>query len=590
MSKPILLSLVLLSATGIIAHGSTAIADVSEQIVKTVKEFEYSDAVAKDLLEMVSGWKDPQDRSLLDSSKKKLKQAKEEHQRGDMSEKELADVELDVIGNLVRSIKRQVTYESSASDLSTLINNSKANCLGFTQLFYVLGNAIGLSIGAVVVKDMGERPYYWIIKWEKGGAKYVPSEMSMRPSTFVGHVVGSVYLGDGKEAMVDLASNRELRGPFEFEEVYRKVGIYWEKSETDENPLFYPRIRKLSHKSFIGDIKMSRATQYLESKEYEKMISILSEASSLNPEDALVYFNRAQAYTGLAKFTEAEADYRRALDLDPKFPLAYQELGKLHMRTGEYKKAYVAFQQALACDPDLAESYLNMAELQFASGDYLAATKGYIIARIQFSKGGPWSDQPVSKEILGHISYRQGMSWYELKIYYVSETYFLEALKSDPTLENKVEKMLKLIKTQRVQNLKDLNPSNIPELIAQAKSNDFPADQLAMESLVTLGPLAIPALVEILKDKDELPGFFYRVCEALAAIGRTHNEVVSILIQDLKDPSAYLGVKEVLIRLGETAIPALQKAATGQDENLCKKIEDILERIEADRNRKTKNQ
>jgi len=580
MSKPILLTLVLLSATWNVAHGSTEIGDVSEQIVKIVKKFEYSETVAKDFLEMVSGWKDPRGRNLLDSSKKRLKQVKEKYQRGDMSEEELADIELDVIGNLVRGIKRQFSYESSTSNLSILIKNSRANCLGFTQLFFILGNAIGLSVGAVDVKDMGERPYYWIIKWEKAGPKYIPSETTMRPSTFAGHVVGLVYLADGKEVMVDLASNRELRGPFEFEEVYKKVGIYWEKSESDEDSLFYPRIRKLSHKDFIGDIKMSRATQYLESKEYEKMILILSEASSLNPEDALVYFNRAQAYAGLAKFTEAEADYRRALDLDPKFPLAYQELGKLHMRAGKYKKAYAAFQQALACDPDLAESYLNMAELQFASGSYLAAAKGYIIARIQFSKGGPFSAKPLSKEILGHISYQQGMSWYELKIYYVSETYFVEALKSDPTLENKVEKMLTLIETQRAKNLKDLNPSDIPELIAQTKSNDFPADQLAMESLVTLGPLAVPALMEILKDKNEMYGFIYRVCDALAAIGRAHNEVLPTLIQTLKDPSAYLHVQEVLIRLGELAIPALKKAATDQDEDLRKKIGQILKRIE----------
>lgn len=581
MSKPILLTLVLLSATWNVAHGSTEIGDVSEQIVKIVKEFEYSETVAKDFLEMVSGWKDPRGRNLLDSSKKRLKQVKEKYQRGDMSEKELVDVELDVIGNLVRRIKQQFSYESGASNLNTLIKNSKANCLGFTQLFFILGNAIGLSVGAVDVKDVGERPHFWFIKWEKGGPKYIPSVTNMRPSTFAGHVVGLVYLADGKEVMVDLASNRELRGPFEFEEVYKKVGIYWEKSESDEDSLFYPRIRKLSHKGLIGDIKMSRATQYLESKEYEKMILILSEASSLNPEDNLVYFNRAQTYAGLDKFTEAEADYRRALDLDPKFPLAYQELGKLHMRTGKYQEAYAAFKQALACDDDLAESYLNIAEIQFASGNYVAASMSYLMAKIKFGERKHWTDQEsASKAILGHIDYQRGMSWYELKIYYLSEICFADALKSDPTLENKIEKMLTLIETRRAQNLKHLNPSDILELIVQAKSNDFPADQQAMESLVTLGPLAVPALMEILKDKNEMHGFIYRVCDGLAAIGRAHNEVLPTLIQTLKDPSAYLRVQEVLIRLGELAIPALKKAATDQDEDLRKRISQILKRIE----------
>jgi len=581
MRKVICLNLFLLFTIAILTLGSTGNVAVSEQTVQLVKELGYSDTVAQDFVNMVISWKDAQGRALLDSSNERLGQVKEAHRQGKISKKELADIELNVIRNLVRRIKQEFSYERGASDLSILTKRYRANCLGFTQLFFILGNAIGVSVEAVDVRDMGERPLFEAISWKNGVPKRTPSVTSMRPSTFSGHVVDLVNLADGSKVLVDLASNREIRGPFEFEKVYKKTGIIWETSEPGKDSLFYPRIRKVSKKNLIGNIKMSKADTHWESEDYTKIIPILDEAMSLDTEGAHIYFNRAQAYFKLGKFTEAEADYRRALDLDPKFPLAYQGLGRLYMMDGKYNEAVAAFRKALDCDFNLGEAHLNIAEILFAARHYEAASMSYLMSKIKFGERKYWTDQePVSESVLAYIDYQRGMSWYNLKVYYLSKICFVGALELDPTFGSKIEEMLKLIKTRRAQNIKQLSPSDIPELITQARSNDFPADQHAMESLVTIGQPAVPALIRILKDEDETLGFRYCVTDVLAAIGRANDDVVSALIQDLKDPSGYLAIEEVLIRIGESAIPALKKAAIDQDEDLRKKIGQILKRIE----------
>ncbi len=51
--------------------------------------------------------------------------------------------------------------------------------------------------------------------------------------------------------------------------------------------------------------------------DFKKSIALMTAAVDANDQDADAYYNRAVAYRGLKQYTEARADYQKAIALDP---------------------------------------------------------------------------------------------------------------------------------------------------------------------------------------------------------------------------------------------------------------------------------
>jgi transglutaminase/protease-like cytokinesis protein 3 len=70
--------------------------------------------------------------------------------QGEMSEQKLADTELEIIEKIAKRIGSEIDYKEVSHvdktfDLTEVIDQKLANCQGYSQLFWILANSLGLT-------------------------------------------------------------------------------------------------------------------------------------------------------------------------------------------------------------------------------------------------------------------------------------------------------------------------------------------------------------------------------------------------------------------------------------------------------------
>jgi tetratricopeptide (TPR) repeat protein len=78
-------------------------------------------------------------------------------------------------------------------------------------------------------------------------------------------------------------------------------------------------------------------------------------ALKLNPKNAEVYNNRANAYSLLGKYDQALQDYDTALKLEPKNAMIYANRGLVKLRQGKNAEAEKDFAKSFELDPSLKQ-------------------------------------------------------------------------------------------------------------------------------------------------------------------------------------------------------------------------------------------
>lgn len=302
-----------------------------EQVKQLVKELEYSDKVAEDFVQMVSSWRDAQGRPVLTSWEQRLNQTEDEYKQGRISKDQLAKVEENITRELSQRIQKEISFNEKFFDLIDVIKNKQAQCLSYSQLVYILGNSIGLSVEAIDV----EKP------------------MTGALPVGIGNIAGIVSLTDGKMMMVDLVPGGFVSKPFIIKKEFAKVGNYWELKDED-NPLgIHRRIQIFDRNGLIAAIYNERGVIYGKSGQYQKAISYLVKAIELNLRYAMAYYNRGNAYLKLGQYNQAISDYTRAIELDPKYALAYYNRGITYAYLGKFEEAKKDLLKAVELNPAL---------------------------------------------------------------------------------------------------------------------------------------------------------------------------------------------------------------------------------------------
>ncbi|MCJ7690437.1 MAG: hypothetical protein MUO60_14110, partial [Clostridiaceae bacterium] len=124
-----------------------------EQIKQLVKGLEYSDKVAEDFVQMISNWRDAQGRPVLTSWKQRLNQTENEYKQGRISNDQVAKEEEKITKELSQRIQTEISYNEKFFDLTDVIKHRQTQCIGYPQLFYILGNSIGLSVRTIDVEE-----------------------------------------------------------------------------------------------------------------------------------------------------------------------------------------------------------------------------------------------------------------------------------------------------------------------------------------------------------------------------------------------------------------------------------------------------
>ena len=92
---------------------------------------------------------------------------------------------------------------------------------------------------------------------------------------------------------------------------------------------------------------------------YNRAVVHYTEAIDLNPEYAVVYNNRGNAYSKKGEVDRAIQDYNTAIDLNSEYALAYNNRGNAYSKKGEVDRAIQDFNTAIDLNPEFALAYNN---------------------------------------------------------------------------------------------------------------------------------------------------------------------------------------------------------------------------------------
>ena len=100
---------------------------------------------------------------------------------------------------------------------------------------------------------------------------------------------------------------------------------------------------------FLEKVKLSNAA--CQSGDFEKAISLYTEAIQLDPANHILYSNRSAALIKLGQFSKALKDAVKAKELNADWPKAYYRQGVALQCLARHAEALGAFANGLAQDP-----------------------------------------------------------------------------------------------------------------------------------------------------------------------------------------------------------------------------------------------
>jgi tetratricopeptide (TPR) repeat protein len=100
---------------------------------------------------------------------------------------------------------------------------------------------------------------------------------------------------------------------------------------------------------------------YTNLQEYDKAVSQLTKATTLDSTYAQAYNTLGYSYMPQGKYAEAEAAFKRYIALVPNDPNPYDSYAEMLMRTGRFDESIAQYRKALSVEPHFGSSYVGIA-------------------------------------------------------------------------------------------------------------------------------------------------------------------------------------------------------------------------------------
>jgi tetratricopeptide (TPR) repeat protein len=100
-----------------------------------------------------------------------------------------------------------------------------------------------------------------------------------------------------------------------------------------------------------AQIQKDEGNREFKSGNYKQAIYCYSKAIELDPQNHLLYGNRAQTFINLKMPLEAEADCNQALEIEPNFVKGYFRRGSIRKQCQRWSEAMSDFRQVLSREP-----------------------------------------------------------------------------------------------------------------------------------------------------------------------------------------------------------------------------------------------
>lgn len=367
------------------------------RINKAVKGLEYSSTAAQDVIDMVGSWKDEQGRPALAVLDEMLARARQARREGEISQSQLAKIEEYMIVTLGRIIRKEIAYEGDCFDLVDVVDSEVANCFAYSQLLYILGGSIRLSVWPATV---------------------MPE-----------HIANIVVLSDGTMVVVDLTST----GGFVSERIitdprFEGSGSRWRFENNGNLVRDGKTIDILDKNELVSELHFCRGTVNYMLGRSAQAISHYERAIELDPQYAKAYNNRGGVHLALGQYTEAISNFNRAIELDPEYGSAYHNRANAYLGSGQYAQAILDYNHTLELDPDFAKAYLGRGYAHLAESHYAQAVADYTKA-IEL------------RPDTARAHYMRAISYAYLAEHDKARSGMLRAVELDRTLETDVEEM-----------------------------------------------------------------------------------------------------------------------------------------------------
>jgi tetratricopeptide (TPR) repeat protein len=330
---------------------SAEAAGLRQQVTIHARNLDYSQDVADALAEMVLGWRCGATPVLV-GCKAVLDQANPQ------SPQAIASAERRVIERIVHRIRSEIAPDKEVFEPGDIVGQRRANCVGYAQLFTIVGLSVGLSIrpaGVLELQEPGPLPE---------GTR---------------HVCSLVALSDGTAVMVNFAPVFISR-PFVLDETYAESGCYLRLNHRG-NPLhLYRKIQLLDDNGLLAHLYNSRGVALASRRLFPEALEQYAKAIDLNPRFAEAWNNRGVALRNCGYLDEALSAYDRAIELDGSYPEALNNRALARAKSGWLDDAFRDYNRAAAMNPRSAAVHNNLAVAYHQSGRLREAISQYSLA------------------------------------------------------------------------------------------------------------------------------------------------------------------------------------------------------------------
>jgi len=256
----------------------------------------------------------------------------------------IAEAESRVIEELRRrldGIIRQADGGSGYWNLPDVLADRQAQCLGNCQLWYVLGNAVGVRVAAIEVS----RP--------------ADGELGEHET----HVATLIRLADGRVRMIDTRYGIDS-GPFRFGEVYRRDGAWWNRAELSPHRSLHRRVRPLDSGGLEAAILLNIGNTYRRAGRDADAAPIYDRGLTRDPDSPALNLAVGETFFRAGTWDEAERSIRAAVAIDPECSDAHAALGTLLTRQNKWGEAVAAFERAIALKPHSPDAIQRLRDAQ----------------------------------------------------------------------------------------------------------------------------------------------------------------------------------------------------------------------------------
>jgi len=275
------------------------------------------------------------------------------------------------ISVLKEMILEEIKPERDTYELCDVLRNKRANCLGYSQLFYILGRKVGLDVETIIVPPYNKKrdSFSNTLKTLSDLAGFEVEDVIEISRKRVFHAANLIKLNDNY-IILDLSLNY-ISPTFGLEQIYEKKGVTWiiKGEYIDDINTSYHNIQRVDGKGIYAVRILSGART---EEDFEKVLE-------LNPNSPRAYFCLGDIMFGLKQYEESIKYFNSAVKLYSDFPDAYYHRGIAEFYLGRYEEAIEDFDRARELDSGIADSYYSYirGEAEFYLGRYEEAIEDF---------------------------------------------------------------------------------------------------------------------------------------------------------------------------------------------------------------------